>query len=222
MIRRDVKSSEGDRRTPHVATERVPQRVAAGVPGAHAAEHWSAGSSGGDRAFVRSDAIPALRKAAILLVSLDQSLASAILAHLSKEQVEAVTLEIAQLEQVTPEEQTRVWQEFYEVGWGRLQFGFDDVGRLSTEDLRVLFDEVVVEQWVLSLVGAPREVREAILGKLPAARAHVLESRLEGLGPFRLGDAESAQAAVVERVLELADEGVITLPMPGRKEDVLV
>jgi flagellar motor switch protein FliG len=42
------------------------------------------------------------------------------------------------------------------------------------------------------------------------------------LGPFRLGDAESAQAAVVERVLELADEGVITLPMPGRKEDVLV
>ena len=47
-----------------------------------------------------ADATP-LRKAAILLVSLEQPLASQLLAQLDRSAVEAVTLEIARLERST-------------------------------------------------------------------------------------------------------------------------
>ncbi len=55
-----------------------------------------------------------LRRAAILLLTLDKPLAAEVLSQLSKEQVEAVTLEIARIEDVTKEEQEAVLKQFYE------------------------------------------------------------------------------------------------------------
>lgn len=60
-----------------------------------------------------------LRKAAILLLSLDKPLAGEILSQLNKEQVEAVTLEIARLDDVTKEQQEAVLIEFYDLGLAR-------------------------------------------------------------------------------------------------------
>jgi len=60
-----------------------------------------------------------LRKAAILLLSLDKPLAAEILSQLSKEQVELVTLEIARLDDVTKEQQESVLDEFYNLGMAR-------------------------------------------------------------------------------------------------------
>src|SRR5207244_112093 len=57
-----------------------------------------------------------LRKAAILLVSLEQPLASQLLAQLDRAAVEAVTLEIAQLDRIDPVEQQSVLEEFYGLG----------------------------------------------------------------------------------------------------------
>src|SRR5438094_45017 len=55
--------------------------------------------------------IPPLRKAAIVLVSLEQSLASQLLAHLDRSSVEAVTWEIARLDRIDPAEQAAVLDE---------------------------------------------------------------------------------------------------------------
>ena len=60
-----------------------------------------------------------LRKAAILLLSLDKPLAAEVLAQLTKEQVEQVTLEIARLDDVTKEQQEAVLDEFYNLGLAR-------------------------------------------------------------------------------------------------------
>jgi flagellar motor switch protein FliG len=53
-----------------------------------------------------------LRKAAILLLSLDKPLAAEVMSQLPRRQVELVTIEIAKLEGVTKEEQEKVLEEF--------------------------------------------------------------------------------------------------------------
>jgi flagellar motor switch protein FliG len=57
--------------------------------------------------------IPGLRKAAIVLLSLGQDIGSQVLGRLEREQIEEVSRQIAELEMVKPEEQTRVLHEFY-------------------------------------------------------------------------------------------------------------
>lgn len=55
-----------------------------------------------------------LTKAAILLVSLDTDVASRILAHLDRQQVELVSMEIARLGDIAPDMRERVLEEFYQ------------------------------------------------------------------------------------------------------------
>ena len=55
-----------------------------------------------------------LRKAAILLTSLPEDQAAQLLAKLNPKQVEAVTIQIAKLGRLTPDEQESVLREFGE------------------------------------------------------------------------------------------------------------
>ena len=73
---------------------------------------WESPHSRGVEASDAVDAISPVRKAAIVLVSLDQSLASQLLAHLDRPSVEAVTWEIARLDRIDPAEQAGVLDEF--------------------------------------------------------------------------------------------------------------
>jgi flagellar motor switch protein FliG len=185
----------------------------------HAHTHAPAeGDLGGD-----ADAAAAsLRKAAILLVSLEQPLASQLLAQLDRAAVEAVTLEIARLERVDPAEQHAVLEEFYGLGLRRLRFVFEDLVKMDDIDLREAFHDEDAAVWVLALAGAARPVRVKVLGAVPAASAETLRHLLAHLGPFRLSDAEAAQADIAERLRRLHDHGQITLPDPNGQEAILV
>jgi flagellar motor switch protein FliG len=163
-----------------------------------------------------------LRKAAILLVSLEQPLASQLLAHLDRASVEAVTLEIARLEQVEPEEQQAVLEEFYGLGLRRLRFVFEDLLKMDDTHIREAYHDEDAATWALALAGAARPVRAKVLGALPGDSAEALHDHLDHLGPFRLSDAEAAQADVAERLRRLHDHGRITLPDPNGQEEILV
>jgi flagellar motor switch protein FliG len=163
-----------------------------------------------------------LRKAAILLVSLEQPLASQLLAQLDRAAVEAVTLEIARLERVAPVEQQSVLEEFYGLGLRRLRFVFEDLVKMDDRDIREAYHDEDAATWALALAGAARPVRARVLGALPAAPADALRRRLAHLGPFRLDDAEAAQAEVAERLRRLHDHGRLTLPDPNAQEAILV
>jgi flagellar motor switch protein FliG len=167
------------------------------------------------------DATP-LRKAAILLVSLEQPLASQLLAQLDRAAVEAVTLEIARLERVDPREQHAVLEEFYGLGLRRLRFVFDDLVKMDDTDIREAYYEEDAAIWALALAGAAPPVRSKVLEALPGDAAARLRQRLDRLGPFRLDDAESAQADLAERLRRLHDDGRITLPDPNGQEAILV
>ena len=163
-----------------------------------------------------------LRKAAILLVSLEQPLASQLLAQLDRAAVEAVTLEIARLERVAPAEQQAVLEEFYGLGLRRLRFVFEDLVKMDDRDIREAYHDEDAATWALALAGAARPVRDKVLGALPMPRAEALHQTLNHLGPFRLSDAEAAQADVAERLRRLHDLGRITLPDPNGQEEILV
>jgi flagellar motor switch protein FliG len=163
-----------------------------------------------------------LRKAAILVVSLEQPLASQLLAQLDRSAVEAVTLEIARLERVAPAEQSAVLEEFYSLGLRRLRFVFDDVLRMDDTDLREAFHEEDATSWALALAGASPPARAKIQEALDPGPAAALRLALARLGPFRLDDAEAAQAEIAERLRSLHDHGRIALPDPDGQEEILV
>jgi flagellar motor switch protein FliG len=178
-------------------------------------------SPGADPRVAEADATP-LRKAAILLVSLEQPLASQLLAQLDRAAVEAVTLEIARLDRIDPHEQQSVLEEFYGLGLRRLRFVFDDLARMDDRDIREAYYDEDAASWALALAGAARPVRAKVLGALPAESAEILSHHLGSLGPFRLDDAEAAQADVAERLRRLHDHGRLTLPDPNGQEAILV
>ena len=60
-----------------------------------------------------------LRKAAIMLVALDQDTAAKVMSMLDKQAIEDVSREIASLEDVTPEERDAVVREFYNLALAR-------------------------------------------------------------------------------------------------------
>ena len=166
--------------------------------------------------------IPPLRKAAIVLVSLEQSLASQLLAQLDRPSVEAVTWEIARLDRIDPAEQAAVLEEFLGLGLRRLCFVFEDLLRLSDQDIRGAYHDEDMATWALALAGAAPPVRAKVFKALDATAAAALHRYLEGLGPFRLSDAEVAQAEIAERFRRLHDRGSISLPDPSGREEVLV
>ena len=177
------------------------------------------GPSGFTKAHVELDP---LRKAAILVVSLEQPLASQLLAQLDRPAVEAVTLEIARLERIAPEEQQSVLEEFYGLGLRRLRFVFDDLIKMDDTDIRESYHAEDASTWALALVGAARPVRSKVLGALEPGVADDLRRRIVSIGPFRLDDAEIAQAELADRLRRLHDHGQLTLPDPNGQEAILV
>jgi flagellar motor switch protein FliG len=171
-----------------------------------------------ETSVIDASAADPLRKAAILVVSLEQPLASQLLAQLDRASVEAVTLEIARLERVEPDEQRAVLEEFYGLGLRRLRFVFDDLLRADDDSIRGAYDPEDADTWALALAGAPRPIRARVASALDPDRSDDLTRRLDRLGPFRLDAAEAAQAEVAERFRRLHDLGRVTLPDPNGQE----
>ncbi len=100
-----------------------------------------------------TETLAPLRKAAILLVCVEESLAAQLLNGLDRAAVEAVTLEMARLDAIEPDQQRAVLQEFYTLGQCGLRFLFDDIARLADRDIRTAYDDEDAATWALALAG---------------------------------------------------------------------
>jgi flagellar motor switch protein FliG len=166
--------------------------------------------------------IDPIRKAAILIASLDEGLARQLLAGLDRSDVDAVSLEMARLDRIDPAEQQAVLEDFSAQALRRLRFVFEDVVRMDDREIRAAYDDEDAPSWSLALAGASRPVRAKVLGALAASAAESLRRSLAALGPVRLDDVESAQADLAERLRRLHDQARITLPDPDGQEEILV
>jgi len=98
----------------------------------------------------KAEGLTGVRKAAILLVSLETDTASKILSNLQTEDIERISMEIARLEDVTPELRDAVVREYYQTHMARkyLEQGGLEYARalleksLPPEDAAVILDNL--------------------------------------------------------------------------------
>jgi flagellar motor switch protein FliG len=104
------------------------------------------------------DKANSIRKAAVLMVTLDTETASAIMGHLDAETVEKLTLSIARLEGVKAEEQDAIVQEFMAIGMARQYIergGIDYATELLERSLSPDQAKMIIQQVQLSLQSTP-------------------------------------------------------------------
>lgn len=173
-----------------------------------------------------------LRKAAVLLVSLEQESAGRMLALMDRETVEAVSVEIARLGEVSGEEQAGVLEEFYALGAAgggvargdreHARQGHERTAACETGSRLVDGASPSIEAAPFAAVrqASPQHLLEAIAEEHPQTIALVLihlppqkaSELLTGLAPAmqvevvrRIADMDETQADIireVERALE--------------------
>ncbi|MDN5366318.1 MAG: flagellar motor switch protein FliG [Thermacetogenium sp.] len=88
------------------------------------------------------------KKAAILLISLGPELSSLLFKHLSEEEVEKLTLEIANIRRVPQEEKDEIFQEFYQM-W----LASDYISQGGIEYARELLEKAFGEKKASEIIG---------------------------------------------------------------------
>jgi len=84
-------------------------------------------------------------------------------------------------------------------------FEFEDIGRLSTGEVRAAIAGVDSGELAVALRTASRKVSKRIFAGLSATRARRLRQEMEQIGPVRLSDVEAAQRQVVEAIRQAQD-----------------
>ena len=103
-----------------------------------------------------------------------------------------------------------------------LMFVFDDLARLSRQDLQLVVRAVKTQDLALALKGAAAPVKDAILGTMSERARAMLLDEIGMLGPQRLRDVDKAQQTVISMAEALADEGRIILRKTEEDDAVLV
>ena len=94
-------------------------------------------------------------------------------------------------------------------------FSFEDLNRLQPPDLQRVLREVDSSNLAVSMKSASEVLRDKIYGAISKRAAESLREELEMLGPVRLKDVEVAQAAIIQVVRRLEEEGQISLDTEG-------
>ena len=93
-------------------------------------------------------------------------------------------------------------------------FVFDDLLKIDARGMQALVREVDPEQLVVALKSASEVLRSHVYAAMSARAAAGIQDDLAALGPLKLTDVRTAQAAIATVVRRLADIG--SLMMPGR------
>lgn len=102
-----------------------------------------------------------------------------------------------------------------------LMFTFDDLSKIDDKSMQTVIREVPREKWVMALRTASPQMKKKIFSNMSERAGALLREELEGMGPVRLRDVETAQREILEMARALEMEGKIMLASKG-KEDMLV
>jgi len=99
-------------------------------------------------------------------------------------------------------------------------FTFDDLSKLDDKSIQALLKEVQTESLVISLKGAPTELRDKVLRNMSTRAAETLREELDSRGPVRVTEVEAEQKEMLKTVRRMVDEG--TIVMGGGGDDAFV
>jgi flagellar motor switch protein FliG len=97
---------------------------------------------------------------------------------------------------------------------------FDDLKMLSDRSMQMLLKNVERENLVVALRGADAELSNFILSNVSTRAAQDIRDEVEILGPVPRATVVTAQEGIVESMLELADDGILQLPIGGENDMV--
>jgi flagellar motor switch protein FliG len=101
------------------------------------------------------------------------------------------------------------------LGPGRLEF--DDLAEMDGAAWATLLHAADSEIALLALIGAPPELIDRALQRLPAGEARIVRQQLDHPGPIRLRDVEQARQELANLARRLATEGRIALGATERR-----
>ncbi len=101
-------------------------------------------------------------------------------------------------------------------------FTFDDLVELDDKGFQTVLREVSSEQLVVALRGAPDQLRDKVLRNMSKRAAETLREDLEGRGPVKVSEVESAQKDIITIVRRLSEEGQIQMGGKGGGEEAYV
>ncbi|MBI1322609.1 hypothetical protein GC170_05425 [bacterium] len=158
---------------------------------------------------VRGDDV--LRRAALVLVSLDDRQAADLLAKMSPRQVEAITAAIENLNEIDPIEQADALREFYgrmgmnqPIGSGPEPVSQVNIEEELAEDLRVwpteairfAFDPAAADDWALALADCEHDQIRRILKALSMRDRRLLAEADRRRGPWKLHEPHDARERI--------------------------
>lgn len=101
-------------------------------------------------------------------------------------------------------------------------FSFADLVKLSTADLQRVAREVDMNDLVLSLKVASKELMNAIMKSVSKRAAESIKEELEMLGPTKVKVIEEAQERIINIVKRLEEDGAIEIDQGGGGGDEVV
>lgn len=90
-------------------------------------------------------------------------------------------------------------------------FTFDDLARLSDQDIRLVLNEIKPDVLRVALRGAAAQVQDRIFANMSERRTRQLQEDIAEMGKVKVGDVKAAQSTILRRVLALAAAGTISL-----------
>lgn len=158
---------------------------------------------------VRGDDV--LRRAALVLVSLDDRQAAELLAKMSPRQVEAISAAIENLHEIDPAEQADALREFY----GRMGMHqpnsagpkpapqvepnadlAEDMREWPAEAIRFAFEPASAEDWALALADCEHDQIRRVLKALSMRDRQLLAEADRRRGPWKLHEPHAARERI--------------------------
>jgi flagellar motor switch protein FliG len=102
-----------------------------------------------------------------------------------------------------------------------LMFVFEDLQKLDPGGVQTLLRSVEKDQLALAMKGASETLRDLFFSNMSERAAKILREDMESMGPVRLKDVDSAQAAMVGAAKELASKGEIMLAGQSGEDELV-
>jgi len=95
---------------------------------------------------------------------------------------------------------------------------FDDLVVMDDRSMQAVLKSIERDKLVIALRGAPAELLDLVLRNMSSRAAADLADEIDVLGPKPKDLVESARDEILQTVLKLKEEGVVTLPIGGGGE----
>lgn len=157
----------------------------------------------------------ALRRAALVLISLDDSQAAELLGRMSPREVEAITAAVANLHEIDPEEQAIALNEFrtrlrphptikpVEKAVIENQPPTDYPSLWSPHQIRLAFDPNLAHEWALALADCDQAEVDHVYGSLSRADRKILKIADQNRGPWQLHEPHLARKRIFHCLMSI-------------------